>query len=140
MEIKTENIKYQRMLDAAVADMQAATTTEELAAARQRAENLIKSDKMHSMEFLYMERNRLQRALAEKIEKMNVVHNRRLAEIKEAKCRKYAAEQAGCFREAQKCCNAAWLAETLAVAKQRGIISDYSLTIPTETERGGENE
>lgn len=140
--IKTENIEYQQRLDAAVADMQAATTKEELAAARQRAENIIRADRRHSEEFLYIERNRLERATMERMEKTYVVYNRKTAEIKAANRRQYAAEQANCFRDAQRCCNAAWLAETLAVAKQRGIISDYSLTVPTETEteRGGDNE
>lgn len=140
MEIKTENIKYQQKLDAAVADMQAATTKESLGAACQAAENIIKMDKRCSEEFLFMEKNRILNVTQDKFEKLSAVHNRRLAEIKAANRRQYAVEQAETFREAQKCCNAAWLAETLAVAKQRGIISDYSLTVPTETEKGGENE
>lgn len=140
MEIKTENIKYQQILDAAVADMQAATTKEELAAARLMAENIIREDNMRSIESLFLERNRLRRTLSGRIEKLNVVNSRQYAEIKEANRRRHAAEQAVTFRDAQKYCNAAWLAETLTIAKQRGIISDYSLTVPMKTEEGGENE
>lgn len=140
MKIKTENIEFQQKLDAAIDGMQAATTREELAVCRNMAENVIKNDKRHSEEYLYLERARLESACTERLEKVGFVSWMRLKEIKEANRRQYAEEQAVNFREAQKCCNAAWLAETLTVAKQRGIISDYSLTITRETEKGGENE